>query len=277
MESALQIHPRPTSLEDLLATLERERSKFPKRLGQCADFIIENSDQVALGTVAEIAAGAGVSPSAMLRFAQSLGFEGYSDMQRLFRASIKRELPDYSSRLKQLQASGAGSPSALLAEFVERAGPLWETLAGSVDPRTLDVSVEQLARADLIHIKGMRRALPRGGVYGICLEKMDIPAVLHQNTGGLGASNALRPGDAAIAVTFAPYSAETLGFIKLNKRAGPADDGCHRQTLGGSHRREHLPDLRDRSGFRRIPFAFRDFNMAISLAVSVGARRESTK
>ena len=268
---------RPSSLDDLLAVLERERSNLPKRLGQCADFIMENPDQVALGTVAEIASGAGVSPSAMMRFAQALGFEGYSDMQRLFRATIRRDLPDYSSRLKRLQESGAGSPSALLAEFVEAGRSSLEALAGSVDPRTLDISVEQLARAKLIHIKGMRRAFPVASYMAYAFEKMEIPSFLHQNTGGLDASSALGAGDAALAVTFAPYSEETLRFISTTSRKGlPTIVITDKRTAApsGENIQQIFVTEVDFGAFRSLSATL---TVAISLAVSVGARREANR
>ncbi|MEM9343768.1 MAG: MurR/RpiR family transcriptional regulator [Pseudomonadota bacterium] len=253
------------------------RHQFPKRLAQCADYIEENIENITIATVAETAAGAGVSPSAMMRFAQAMGFEGYSDMQRLFRASIKRELPDYSTRLKHLQEAGAGSPSAMLAEFVEAGRRSLETLTNTVDPRTLDVSVEQLATADCIHIMGLRRAFPVATYMSYAFEKMKIPAILHQNTGGLGFANSLRPDDAAIAITFAPYSPETLDFI-----ARASEDGL--PTAVVTDKRAALP-----SGGNIMPIlvsevdfgAFRSLSatltIAISLAVSIGTRREALR
>lgn len=72
---------------------------LPKRLRQCASYVAENKERIAVSTVAEMAEGAGVQPSAFMRFCQILGFSGYSEMQKLFRNSYVGGWPDYSTRL----------------------------------------------------------------------------------------------------------------------------------------------------------------------------------
>ena len=74
---------------------------MPKRLRQCADFIVALPDRVAVSTVAELAAAAEVQPSAVMRFCQELGFSGFSQMQRLFREEYARKWPDYGTRLRE--------------------------------------------------------------------------------------------------------------------------------------------------------------------------------
>ena len=273
----MSVETQPESLDEFTLKLEEVRRRLPKRLAQCADYIAEHPDTIALGTVAEIASGAGVSPSAMMRFAQAMGFDGYSDMQRLFRASIKRDLPDYVTRLKELKDAGAGSPSALLAEFVEAGQSSLEALANSVDPRTLDISVAQLAGAKTIHLMGMRRAFPAAAYMAYAFEKMRIPAVLHQNTGGLGFAHALRSHDAAIAITFSPYSAETLDFVaQTNARGLPVTVITDKRAVlpsGDNISPIYVTEV-DFGAFRSLSATL---TVAISLAVSVGARREAQK
>ena len=268
---------RPETVDDFMALLDAARGKLPKRLLQCADFIEENPDRVALATVADLSAEVGVSPSAMMRFAQALGFDGFSDMQRLFRNTLRRELPDYATRLKHLRDAGAGSPSALLAEFVHAGRSSLEALAGSVDPRVLDQSVSHLAQAGMIHIKGLRRAFPVAAYMAYALEKMEIPAMLHDGIGKLGFSHALQDGDAAIAITFAPYSAETLDFVREASGRGVP-------VVMITDKRQVVP-----AGERIFPIfvsevdfgAFRSLSatltVAISLAVAVGAQRNAKK
>ena len=268
---------RPDTVDDFMVQLDAARQRLPKRLLQCADFVSENSDRIALSTVADLSAEAGVSPSAMMRFAQALGFEGFSDMQRLFRNTIRRELPDYATRLTHLRQTGAGSPSALLAEFVDAGRSSLEALASSVDPRVLDQSVAQLAEANMIHIKGVRRAFPVAAYMAYAFEKMLISSVLHDGAGKLGYAHVLQDGDAAIAVTFAPYSPETLDFIREASGRGLS-------VVVITDKRQAIP-----SGESVFPIlvsevdfgAFRSLSatltVAISLAVAVGAKRNATK
>jgi DNA-binding MurR/RpiR family transcriptional regulator len=212
---------RPEGLEGAPDSVEAFRERLiavsdglPKRLRQCADFIAANTDRIAVSTVAELAAGAGVPPSALMRFCQMLGFAGFSDMQRLFRNSFVPARPNYATRLSNLRDSGAQSAPALLAEFVEAGRLSLEALAQGIDPRDLERAVDLLAGVHTVHIVGFRRAFPVASYLAYVFEKMDVPSMLHDGTGKLDQAHALREGDALVAITFAPYSSETVALAE---------------------------------------------------------------
>ncbi len=83
----------PETITQLLARLDRIGGALPKRLRQCAEYLRANINLIAVSTVAEISAAAGVAPSAFMRFCQALGFSGYSEMQALFRAEYAQSRP----------------------------------------------------------------------------------------------------------------------------------------------------------------------------------------
>jgi hypothetical protein len=193
---------------------------LPKRLRQCADFIAANSDRIAVSTVADLAAGADVPPSALMRFCQIIGFSGFSEMQKLFRDAYSPSLPDYGTRLENLKSGGAGSPARLLGEFIESGRLSLESLAKSVDEAALEQAVNLLAHAGTLHIVGYRRAFPVASYLSYVFEKLNIPAMLHDGAGKLDHAHALRSGDALIAITFAPYSPETLDLAAIARARG---------------------------------------------------------
>ncbi|WP_163266135.1 MurR/RpiR family transcriptional regulator [Chelativorans alearense] len=210
----------PASIEELLDRILEVSDGLPKRLKQCADYVAANPDRVAVSTVAEMSEAAGVQPSAFMRFCQVLGFSGFSQMQRLFRDSYAQNWPDYATRLEKLRESGAGSPSALLAEFVEAGRLSLENLAKTLDPRTLDAAIKALSEANMVHIVGMRRAFSVASYLAYAFEKMNVPTMLHDSVGKLDSRHAIRAGDAVIAITFAPYSPETVALAEAGARAG---------------------------------------------------------
>ena len=63
-----------------------------------------------------------------------------------------------------------------------------------------------------MHVVGLRRAFPVAAYLVYVFEKMQVPAMLHDSVGKLDHRFALRPGDAMLAITFAPYSEETLAL-----------------------------------------------------------------
>ncbi len=193
---------------------------LPRRLRQCADHVARNLDRIAVSTVADLASGAGVPPSAVIRFCQIMGFSGFSDMQRLFRAAFVPGLPDYATRLDNLKARGPGSPAALLAEFVDAGRASLAALTRGIDPAALDLATAVLAAARTVHVAGFRRAFPVAGYLAYVCEKLSIPALLHDGAGGLDHRHALRPGDALVAVSFAPWAAETRALADHAAAAG---------------------------------------------------------
>jgi DNA-binding MurR/RpiR family transcriptional regulator len=263
----------PTSVEEFQARLAAISDDLPRRLKQCADFIAANTDRIAVSTVAELAAGADVPPSALMRFCQILGFSGFSEMQRMFRDAYNPGWPDYSTRLKNLRAEGAGSPQALLAEFIEAGRSSLEALAKTADEAALSRAVDLLAAAETVHVVGLRRAFPVATYLAYVFEKMSVPAMLHDGVGKLDHRFALRKGDAMLAITFAPYSEETLALAQdATARGLPVVALTDRLSSPLARVSDAVLTVEevDFGAFRSLSATIA---MAISLAVAVGSVR----
>lgn len=263
----------PATIEDFRNRLAEVTDALPKRLRQCADYIAANTDRIAVSTVAELAAGADVPPSALMRFCQILGFSGFSEMQKLFRDAYAPGWPDYSTRLSNLKENGAGSPAALLAEFVEAGRLSLEQLAKSVDEAALSQAVAQLTDAGTLHVVGLRRAYPVASYLTYVFEKMQVPAMLHDGTGKLDHRHALRAGDACIAITFAPYSDETLALAQDAQTRGLPVIGITDRLTSPLARLSStvltVPEV-DFGAFRSLSATLA---LSIALAVAVGSAR----
>ena len=268
-------HPTPpASLSELQDRLTHLGPGLPRRLQQCADHIAAHPDSIALSTVAEVAQAAGVAPSALMRFCQSLGFSGYAEMQRLYRDALSQRTPDYATRLAKLRSGGSDRPSTLVAEFVEAGRQSLESLARDLDETLLDQAVVRLAAARTIHLAGFRRSFPVAAYLAYVFDKLGVPVVLHDGIAGLSAASALRPGDALLAITFAPYSDETLTMAQAARGAGVP------VVLLTDPPAAKLAPLADLVlTVREVDFgAFRSLSAAIALslalAVAVAARRD---
>lgn len=263
----------PTTVEAVRERLVAVTGSLPKRLRQCADYVAQNLDRIAVSTVAEIAAGADVPPSAVIRFCQLLGFSGYSDMQRLFRDAYSPGWPNYATRLENLKSGPGGSPRAMVAEFIEAGRMSLEKLAQSLDDAALEQAVATLAGAGTIHVVGFRRAYPVASYLAYVLAKMEVPAILHHGAGHLDQRFALRSGDAMLAITFAPYSDETLALAEAARAAGLAVVGLT-DTAASPLSRSASTLLTvtevDFGAFRSLSATIA---LAISLAVAVGSAR----
>ena len=272
MDAAVPIGT-PSTVEEFRDRLALITDDLPRRLRQCADYIAAHTDRIAVSTVADLAAGADVPPSALMRFCQIMGFSGYSEMQKLFREAYAPGWPDYSTRLKNLKENGTGSPGALLAEFVEAGRSSLEALAKSLDEDALNTAVAVLARAGTIHVVGLRRAFPVASYLAYVFEKMQVPAMLHDSVGKLDHRFALRQGDAMLAITFSPYSEETLTLAQDARGRGlPVVALTDRLTSPLARQADAIltvPEV-DFGAFRSLSATIA---LALTLAVAVGSAR----
>src|SRR5271154_5127071 len=118
-ETAMQ--PKQT-FEELKQEISARHAKLSRRLRQIAEFAIAQPDHTALETVASIAAKAHVPPSSLIRFAKHFGYDGFTDMQRVFRSRLIARASSYNQRIREFrsgQPADMRSPLGVLRHFVE--------------------------------------------------------------------------------------------------------------------------------------------------------------
>ena len=263
----------PATVEEFRNRLIAVSETLPKRLRQCADYLAMNTDKIAVSTVAEMATGAGVQPSAFMRFCQLMGFSGFSELQKIFRQDYSQRWPNYSARLEALRAETAGNPHALLAEFVETGRASLESLTATIDAAAMQKAVDILVAAPTIHLMGLKRAFPIAYYLAYAFGKMSVPALLHDRVGDLDSQHLMRRGDAMIAISYAPYTQTTLDAAALAANRGISivaiTDALNSplQRIGAATLLVREVDLGD---FRALSASFA---LAITIATAVGARR----
>lgn len=261
----------PATVSEFLERLDALTDTLPKRLRQCATFTRRHLHLIAVSTVSDIAAASEVAPSVYMRFCQTLGFSGYSEMQALFRARYTDFRPDYRERLATLSDESGADVGQLMAEFAEAGHRSLISIANSVTRESMETVAHGMARAEVIHLVGLRRAFPVVSSMAYLLDKMGVPASLHTGAGLLETGGAIRDGDALFAVTFAPFSDETIALA-----TGAAERGIPVFGLTDSSRcpiagvADALLIARETevAGFRSLTAAL---TLATTLAVAVGA------
>jgi DNA-binding MurR/RpiR family transcriptional regulator len=208
----------PADFEALKRRLIEVEPTLPRRLRQTAAFALQHPDEMALGTTASVAGRAEVQASTLVRFAQALGFAGFSELQGVFRTHLRDRWPNYSDRLKALHASAleSGDPTKLLAGFADSAAQSIARLKETVSRAEIDAALDILAPAETIYLAGQRRSFTVAYYLAYALAQLGVKAALIDNVGSLGADQlaAAGPGDALIAVSFAPYSPVTLSLAQ---------------------------------------------------------------
>ncbi|QEM83487.2 MurR/RpiR family transcriptional regulator [Halomonas binhaiensis] len=203
----------PQDFAALEAQITEQYPRLSRRLQQTARFMLDHPQEVAFATVAKLAEQAGVTPSTLIRFANSFGFKGFSDMQKLFRSRLVEELPNYTERIHAVRTATGETPSGaqLLWEFAEANREVLEQLPGRIDPRLLESALDILERAEAIHVMGTRRSFVAASYINYALNHIDKRSHLVSGLGGMHAEQikSISPKDALLVVSFSPYAQET--------------------------------------------------------------------
>ena len=275
METKRGAPPRDyDGLKNLLIARKRD---LPKRLVQVAAFALENPDEIAFGTVASVASQAKVQPSTLIRFAQTIGYAGFTDLQEVFRAQLKARWPDYRERLARIAPAqtSRGTASDLLDGFAESAIASIERLRSAVAPADFERAAALLATADTVYLLGLRRAFPVTAYLAYALGKLGFRAVLVDQVAGLGPEQLAGIGkrDVLVAVSFAPYTPATVELTaEAAARQVPVvaiTDSPLSPLAPAAEVRIEIVEA-DYAGFRSLSATM---SLAMALAVAAGTRR----
>ena len=133
--------------DELRGAIAQRHRALSGRLQQIAEFVLDHPTDVALGTVAEIAERSGVPPSAIVRFAHALGFDGFTQMQQVFRSRLVAGVaPSYKARLARMKSEEKSilgrKPAAVLGRFVAEAQSSLVALSQSAHEHQLDAAIK---------------------------------------------------------------------------------------------------------------------------------------
>ncbi len=171
-------------------------------------------------SIKTIADNASVHPSSLVRFAQSLGYSGFSAMQRVFQDRLVTAAPGFAERVAMLESelgkhSGTAN-MAFLRDLVIRDIAGLQHLIHSVTEERLAQAVDLLHRARQIYVIGQLRSLPVANFlrYGLTMLRRDVIPL--DAAGGLATEQAkmMRPDCVLVAISFRYYANEVVRIVE---------------------------------------------------------------
>lgn len=214
------------SLEKLRGDIVRRYDELSPRLRQVARYVLENPTDMALQTLAVIAARCNVQPSTIVRFAKAFGYAGASDMQELFKDEMLAQAPSpsYAERVRQFNrranVGGAATAQDMLQEFSDNNILALEHLKASVRRSDLDAAVGLIRAANAVYIIGLRRSFPVAAYFAYALRHAGKRVHLLDGVAGMLAEQMamVSSKDLLIAVSFHPYASETGEVVTASQR-----------------------------------------------------------
>jgi DNA-binding MurR/RpiR family transcriptional regulator len=211
--------------EALKEAISEEYPRLSPQLQRIARFALEKPADLALGTVATIAKANEVQPSSMIRFANALGFSGFSQMQQVFQGHLVERSASYRERIDQMRRgakTGDARGVGVLHQFVGDAVTELGRLEDNVREDDMKAAVKLLAGAKTIHVLAQRRAFPVASYLSYALNQLELPVRLLDGLGGMLAefSRGIGRGDVLLAASFRNYSPEVIDTARSCAQRG---------------------------------------------------------
>ena len=218
---------RPANLAELRELIGRESERLTPRLRAAARYALDHPNEVALNPVATLARTSKVAAATFIRLAQSLGCEGYSDLQRLFREPLQHAgKPSFPERIRHFGGEqtldNPDDPAQVLQAFSQANMVSLEHLRADAASLPLQAAIDLIEQATLVHVVGLRRSYAVAAYLAYALNRVGCPTVQINGLGGSINEQAsiAGAGHLLIAVSFPPYAGDTLQVCQQLSRRG---------------------------------------------------------
>ena len=214
----LNLNTLPASNTGFQEIIQEHYPNLSRRLKQLARFMLENPDRIVLCTVAELSSEADVPPSTVIRLANALGFNGFSEMRK----AIRSQLHYTGSYAERVQSAVDTDNQSLLSSVVQASCSSLQVLENNINEQDLSRAVSLIQQADTVYIMGVRRAHPVATYLAYGLWQLDRRCVLLGSKGGLHQEEAagIRRTDLVLLISYYPYGDETLWMHEHAKARG---------------------------------------------------------
>jgi DNA-binding MurR/RpiR family transcriptional regulator len=210
----------PTNYEELREEIARRHGELSDRLQRIAVYAVEQPNEIALNTVSALATAIGVQPSSIVRFANAFRYDGFSEMQRIFRSRLVAEAsPGYRARFaaarKSKRKSVETDPASILMREVSDDAADLDDLGRIVEPRQIRRAVELLANAQTVYLVAQGRSFPVAHYLAYALGRLEMRAHLIDGVGGTTriVGHMATSDDVLVAVSFRDYSPDVIAVV----------------------------------------------------------------
>lgn len=206
--------------EDLLKAIEEKMPRFSKSQKLIAGFILEHYEKAAYMTALKLGNAVNVSESTVVRFAISMGYEGYPQLQRSLQSHIKNRLT--SLQRMDVTRSRIGDENPVAVVLNQDVDKIRRTL-DSVDRASFDKAVSAIINAKRIYIQGAMSSGILASFMHYYLRLIFDKVTL---VGAVGKTELYQQmihisrGDLLIAMSFPRYASGTIEACRFARESG---------------------------------------------------------
>jgi len=211
--------PRLRSEEDLKSLIIETNSVLPPQQQLLAEFILNHLEEIPFFSVPVLSQRTRVSEATVVRFAQKIGFSGFSELKmELMELYRKRERGSAGLIHDPLKLSGHDTLSAAGLQAVSN---IQNTLK-NIDKELFSKLVSVLYRADHVYCFGMGVSSYLSDLLAYELVQIGLRAtsIPFRTTSPLEQMVPLRVTDLLVVFSFSPYSKATIEMVEEAKIRG---------------------------------------------------------
>jgi DNA-binding MurR/RpiR family transcriptional regulator len=210
----------PKTFNELVGVLQRDFAALTPAQKLLAERVMSDPEGTAFMTISEVAGAVGVNEATVVRFATSLGLDGYPGLARLCRERL-REQAQLLRRFSNLEQLTTDNPDPLdLAVAFDQAN-IARTFA-RVNRLSWQATVEALASAPRVQVMGLRKCYSAAFLLGYLLRLVrDDVQILTPGAGTLTDDlRHLQADDCFVGISIHRYTADTVRAFRWAQRVG---------------------------------------------------------
>ncbi|GLR56787.1 MurR/RpiR family transcriptional regulator [Rhizobium indigoferae] len=214
-----EIEP-PRDYEEFIRLVHDRYDGMSKSYQKISVYLTQSPNDVAVLSVNSIAERCGIHASSFVRFAQSLGYEGFKDLQGLFQRRLSTAAPGFEARKKALETElGARtdkSEAGFLRDLVVRDIASLQDILAQISGEDLATAVDLLEKSETIYLMGQLRSAPVVELLRYVLTMLGKRCVLLDPGGGLATymARTMKDTDLLFAVSFRFYATEVVNVVE---------------------------------------------------------------
>lgn len=201
--------------EDILARIKERFPRMSKSHKVIAEYIVERTDEAVFMTAARLGKALGISESTVVRFALTLGYDGYPELQKALEAYVKGRL---NLMQKMENRYGRGTQSKILSSVINSDIENLQDTLQKIDPVAFEAAVGDILEADTVYIMGLRSEAPLAAFLHFYLNMIRPNVVLLSSTNiseTFEQMIRIHEGDCFIGISFPRYSMRTLKAMEF--------------------------------------------------------------
>jgi DNA-binding MurR/RpiR family transcriptional regulator len=204
---------------DLIKIIQNNFNKLSKGQKLIAEFIINEYDKAAFMTAATLGQTVGVSESTVVRFANTLGYDGYRELQRELQELIKNKLTTVQ---RLTLANEFSTRENALKKVMQKDTENIEKTINEIDFHTFEQAVELILNADSIYVLGLRSSSFLAGYLGFYLNFLldNVKIVTSGPNDVFEQLLKADKNDIIIGISYPRYSKRTLEALEYGKGKG---------------------------------------------------------